>query len=197
MFLRRRLWPVGHVLFKTNFAHVLSFYQNFVEPVFRAPPGVAHYYLQGCQQYSVLVKIASQTVWHQSLPVATIVSVQTQRPNSSKGISTRLYWFFLRIPYQHCNIVHLIINNRPVAKSSWICFIIVLVFAKLSSALIGAQFFGQAKKLAVKSIWHGHLSGGQVEIFPYFYPCRCVIMHNISAHLCILLTVYILKLNFR
>ena len=80
------------MLFKTNFAneHKGSFPRTFVlqdlELIFRVAPGAAHYYIQGCQQYPGLVKIASQTVWHQSLPVATIVSVQ--RPNSSKCIST-------------------------------------------------------------------------------------------------------------
>ena len=54
---------------------------------------------------------------------------------------------------------------------------------KLRSALIGAHFVGQAKKLADKSIWHVHLSGGQVDIFPYFYPTKvcCWVLSGIST----------------
>ena len=40
-----------------------------------------------------------------------------------------------------------------------------------SSALNDAWFFGHVNKLADMSIWHGHMSGGHVDIFPYFYPC--------------------------
>ncbi len=65
MFLRCRLWPVGACAFQNELckraSHILSFL-TVVELVFRVASGAAHYYLQGCQQYPVLVKIASQTV---------------------------------------------------------------------------------------------------------------------------------------
>ena len=86
MFLRGRLWPVGacalHIQPAKQILRMstkLAFPPTFVLPVteivlpmchkmiwravYRAVPGKAHYYIQGCQQYPVLVKkIASQTI---------------------------------------------------------------------------------------------------------------------------------------
>ncbi len=50
------------------------------------------------------------------------------------------------------------------------CFVIVLVLRTLWFFVDRCMIFGQVKKSADKSIWHGHLSGRQVDMFPYFYP---------------------------
>ena len=62
---------------------------------------------------------------------------------------------------------------RPAVLKQLADFVLLLcLFCKTCSyVLIDALFCGQVKKLADKSIWHGHLSGGQVENFPYFYQC--------------------------
>ena len=111
IFLRGGLWPVGACAFhiqpaKRTFRSSIktcSFPTTFVLPVaeivhphvrqddlartvYRAAPGPAHYYLQRCQQYLMLVTNSQSDCLPSDSQVATIVSAQ--RPTSSKGTCT-------------------------------------------------------------------------------------------------------------